>query len=315
MDILKDILNAIMDVYNQDLDNETKHNLLSSLWTKYYKLSSELDVSLPFAYNLYLLGENESYIIYQEPESKKIDRIELDNAINHYNDIKKNGFKEGLTFKEIETLLDYSVSNARSAFSSLGIDIKTNSLNGFCELGQALTIMPFEKLEFEVTKNSASKCFDYPFNHVFGTVSFPYQDSETVKTKTYLIDVTYRQFFTTNRCNEGRYYTEEENTGLLMAPDPGYFVEDALFAKTLMKDGYIELTDENAKKYGEAFYKAGIPLKDLDRKSMKQKDYYTQIIFDDEDYVVNRFELEGINLEFPIVDREKYINGDKYGRN
>ena len=93
MDILKDILNAIMDVYNQDLDNETKHNLLSSLWTKYYKLSSELDVSLPSAYNLYLLGENESYIIYQEPESKKIDRIELDNAINHYNDIKKNGFK------------------------------------------------------------------------------------------------------------------------------------------------------------------------------------------------------------------------------
>ena len=83
MDILKDILNAIMDVYNQDLDNETKHNLLSSLWTKYYKLSSELDVSLPSAYNLYLLGENESYIIYQEPESKKIDRIELENTNNH----------------------------------------------------------------------------------------------------------------------------------------------------------------------------------------------------------------------------------------
>ena len=76
MDVLKDILNAIMDIYNQDLDNETKHNLLASLWTKYYKLSSQLDVNLPFAYNLYLLGENESYIIYQEPERKEIDKIE-----------------------------------------------------------------------------------------------------------------------------------------------------------------------------------------------------------------------------------------------
>ena len=223
----------------------------------------KLNIKLDEAYNLYLIGENESYIIYQEPERKEIDNKKLQIALNHYNEIKNNEFKEGLTSEEIKVLLDYSIENARKAFDSLGINVKTNSLNGFCELGQALTIMPLENLGLEVTKNSASACFNYPFNHVFGTVTFPYQDNGRVIDKTYLIDSTYRQFFSTMRCNEGRYYTEEENTNLKVAPDPGYFITDINFAKTLMKDGYIELTKENAKKYGEAFYKASITLKNI----------------------------------------------------
>ena len=36
METLKEILNAIMKVYNEDLDNDKKHQLLSTLWTRYY---------------------------------------------------------------------------------------------------------------------------------------------------------------------------------------------------------------------------------------------------------------------------------------
>ena len=74
METLKEILNTIMNVYNEDLDNDKKHQLLSTLWTRYYKLSEKLNIKLDEAYNLYLIGENESYIIYQEPERKKIDK-------------------------------------------------------------------------------------------------------------------------------------------------------------------------------------------------------------------------------------------------
>ena len=56
-----------MKVYNENIDNDKKHQLLSTLWTKYYKLSEKLNIKLDEAYNLYLIGENESYIIYQEP--------------------------------------------------------------------------------------------------------------------------------------------------------------------------------------------------------------------------------------------------------
>ncbi len=306
METLKEILNTIMEVYNEDLDNDKKHQLLSTLWTRYYKLSEKLNIKLDEAYNLYLIGENESYIIYQEPERKRIDNKKLEIALNHYNEIKNNGFKEGLTEEEIKILLDYSVENARKSFENLGINVKTNSLNGLCELGQALTIMPLENLGIEVTKNSATACFNYPFNHVFGTVTFPYQDNGRVIDKTYLIDSTYRQFFSTMRCNEGRYYTEEENTNLKVAPEPGYFITDIDFAKTLMKDGYIELTKDNAKKYGEAFYKASIPLKELYKLDTKDnKDYYSLILLDNADYIVRKSELEGLNLEFPKTSNKR----------
>lgn len=36
---LNNILLGIMEVYNQDLPNDKKHQVLSDLWTKYYKLS------------------------------------------------------------------------------------------------------------------------------------------------------------------------------------------------------------------------------------------------------------------------------------
>ena len=76
----------------------------------------------------------------------------------------------------------------------------------------------------------------------------------------------------------------------------------------LMKDGYIELTKENAKKYGEAFYKASIPLKDLDKIDLKKDvNYYEKILFSDLDYTIRRDELEGLNLSFPSYDsKNKY---------
>ena len=285
---LNNILLGIMEVYNQDLPNDKKHQVLSDLWAKYYKLSEKTGIKLDFAYQLYLIGESESYIINEEPERFVVDKDELDKAINHLEE------GNGLTLDEIETLLQASVENARSNFANLGIDVKTNSLNGFCELGQALTLMPLESLGLKVTKNTAKESFGYPFNHAFGTVTFPYNGGEI----TYLIDSTYRQFFTTNRCNEGRYHQEEENTGLKVAPDPGYFVEDESFARNLMRNGYVPLTKENATKYGEAFYKASISLEKQENLNNSNINYYENIINSNEDYKVDKEELEGLNLKF-----------------
>lgn len=289
---LNNILLGIMDVYNEDLPNDKKHQVLSDLWTKYYKLSEKTGIKLDFAYQLYLIGESESYIINEEPERFVVDKDELYKAINHLEE------GNGLTLYEIETLLQASVENARSNFANLGIDVKTNSLNGFCELGQALTLMPLESLGLKVTKNSAKESFDYPFNHVFGTVTFPYQSANGIEEKTYLIDSTYRQFFTTNRCNEGRYHQAEENTGLKVAPDPGYFVEDESFARNLMRNGYVPLTKENATKYGEAFYKASISLEKQENLNNSNINYYENIINSNEDYKVDKEELEGLNIKF-----------------
>lgn len=95
--------------------------------------------------------------------------------------------------------------------------------------------MPFENLGVKVTKNKAKDTFGYRFNHSFGPATLPIEENGEVTMKTYLIDPTYRQFFSSVRCNEGRYYTLEENTGLVANPDPGYFVKDEKAARELLK--------------------------------------------------------------------------------
>lgn len=294
------ILNQILEVYNTPMENDQKHRVLSELWTRYYKLAKEEGISLDQAYRLYLLGENESFILDQPPEEKKVDQEMLQKSVEHVRQIISSGAKtDGLEKEEIEALLDWSVQNTRKEWRHLGLDVQTNSLNGLCEMGQALSLLPFENLGLVVTKNQAEDCFSYPLHHCFGTVTFPKKETPTdsVATTTYLIDTTYRQFFTTVRCNAGRYDTLEENKKIPAAPDPGYFIEDEQFARELLKKGYILLTEENARKYGEAFERAGRLSKEEIEAS--HKDYLQSILTHSSDYQIPMSELEGMNLSFP----------------
>lgn len=94
----------------------------------------------------------------------------------------------------------------------------------------------------KVTKNTARYCFDYPYNHAFGTVRFSIVENGKPVEKYFLIDTTYRQFFIKEKCSKIHYYL-----GDMIAPTIGYFIEDEEFAKTLMEDGFIELTPLTAK--------------------------------------------------------------------
>ena len=68
------VLNQLIELYNSGKNNDEKHELGSKLWTEYYKLSKEKDISLDEGYQLYLMLENESYIIEQKPVRKEIDK-------------------------------------------------------------------------------------------------------------------------------------------------------------------------------------------------------------------------------------------------
>ena len=274
-------------------DKSLDHDILSKLWTKYYFLTFKYHDDFSLGYPLYLLSENKSYFVYQEPKRKVIDKDKFQEVINHVIKIR-NGAFEGLSLEEITLLLDFSLENARRGFELLGLDLKKSSLNGFCEMGQFLSLDPLEKLGFKVTKNRANQ-FNYPFNHCFGTVSFPYQDEDKVVLKTYLIDSTYRQFFTTNRCNYGRYYHIFEDEKILAGPDPGYFVKDLSFARKLMGDGYIELTTQTAFMYGDAFYKSGLDLISFLESKESGIDYYDTIINSSLEYK-NSSDLDNLNL-------------------
>lgn len=299
MEELNEILQLIEDTYFSVIDNDKKHEILSKLWAKYYKKSKEKNLTMDKAYELYLLGESESYIINQKPERISVNNLDLVSALSSIQDYI-NGIKNGITHKEAEILLQWAVENVRRNLELLFINVETNSLNGFCELGQALSIMPFEKLGLKVTKNTAKYCFNFPFNHAFGTVTFPIYENDILKQETYLIDTTYRQFFATVRCNEGRYYTKDENLRIDTAPDPGFFVTDISFSKELMKKGYTILNRETAILYGEPFYKSSIKLNELNLKNnLSGIDYYNNIISEKGEFLINYSDLDGLNIEFP----------------
>ena len=80
------------------------------------------------------------------------------------------------------------------------------------------------------------------FHHAFGTVEFPITEGNRVENETFLVDTTYKQFFTAVRCNHGRYYAKEENTGMMVAPDPGYFMktpEEKEICEKIIHQGYL----------------------------------------------------------------------------
>lgn len=304
MEDIKEILNKLIQLYNEDIPNDLKHSMGEKLWTRYYEICNTKNIQSDEGYNLSLMLESESYIINQKPIRKEIDNDKLIKSINHLKEVNYNnslGLEDGITMEEAITILDWTVENTRENIQKLGIDIDNNSLNGFCEIAQKSSILPLEELGLTVTKNQAKSSFDYPFNHCFGTVTFKILENNLVKDIPFLIDVTYRQFFSTVRCNYGRYYTKEENTLLDTAPDPGYFVKDVDFARNLLGNGYIILNDDTAKKYGESFYLASL-LKDEPRKD-DNKNYYNDILNSSSDYKISDFDFVGFNTSIPSEEK------------
>lgn len=296
-------LQELIDVYESNFNNDIKYEKVSKLWTDYYQLSNELDIQLDFAYQIFLLYENECYKIQQEPNLEMVDGNVVKGVVSRLKDVlvdRNRGIDIGISESDVEILLKWSVSNARSGYQIFGIDLIKNSLNGFCQIGQALSLMPLEKLGLSVTKNTAKNSFGYPFTHAFGTVCFPVMDEDgNVTEKNYLIDTTYRQFFSSVRCHYGRYYTKEENTGMIANPDPGYFVEDKEFAIKLMKDGFLLLDEESAMLYGKPFYLSSLELQSFEKLKDKNIHYYEMILNDRGSYSVNMYDLEGLNVSFP----------------
>lgn len=295
-------IRKLTDVYTRYYDNDKRHEAASKLWTDYYKKSKEYGITLDEAYNFSLMYENESYIINQPPIRYEIDEKKVQLIVNKLKaaisiNAEEKTLKNGITRQEAEVLLKWSVENTRKIIQKLTFNLERNSLNGFCELGQALSILPFENIGVQVTKNRASICFGYPFNHSFGTVTLPIEEENKVFEQPYLIDITYRQFFSTVRCNEGRYYAKDENYDLETAPDPGYFVEDKEFAKELMGRGFVELNEVTAKKYGEPFYLSSLKLGE--EKDKNERNYFMNITELFGDYSINLIDVDSFDYNFP----------------
>ncbi len=261
-------LENIQNIYYGNLNVKDKHQMLAKWWTDYYKNlnlleqnnyqnTAKVDTLKEMAFNLYLLGESESYCL---------DDIRL----NYQNTMEEPNAKQILskgyvTSLEVDLILKYAVWLSWRFIAHYVSDVKINSLNGYCEIAQFLSIGYLESLGLAVTKNTVHdtfQCFKHPYelNHAFGSVEFTVLEDNCLVKRRYLIDPTYKQFFSTQRTNEGMYYKEDD--GLKCMPDPGFFMNDTekqTFSRTLIKNGYILANDKNIKYYGDGFFKASVP--------------------------------------------------------
>lgn len=263
---LDEILDEIEKVSKEHLEDDYKEYIINNLYTLYNKRKEMMGIT----------ENTNTFIIDETPLITDTDFNKVKELVNSY---KKNKY---LTIEEAKYILNWTIQNTRKFISELGISIKGNSLDGYCELAQFLTLYPLEEMGFKVTKNTAQNDFDYNLNHAFGTLTLNVKENDEIKEEHFLIDATYRQFFTKEKCNKGMYYMDK-------TPDPGYFVKNKVFAKELIKNGFIKLNEEVAKEYGEPFYLSSL---ELGEKPNKKINYYDNIINSNEDYKYNSSELE-----------------------
>ena len=197
------------------------------------------------------------YILESEPLLFEIDQNKLQEALVHLETVKnqnKDQLQEGIRLEEAKVILDYVLQKVRKILKECClVDVVHNSLNEYSKMGQEITMNMFLDMGLEVTINNDTifTNLEKPM-HYFGTVAIPIKENDGVILNHYLIDSTYRRFFTFFQNHQGLL-----NKISLMSPQVGYYAcqskEGRIFSNELLKNGYVLLTSENAKIYGSSF--------------------------------------------------------------
>lgn len=294
-------VDAIMDIAKNNPDTIEKSKTLSELLEKYYKFCYDNNIQ---AYDTKVsemgfgkLSEY-SYIVESEPLIFEINQEQVSSAVQHLDDALKNG--GGISTEEAKLLLDWSAQKTRKVLEEQNnVNIKQASLTSYCGYAQALTLVPFQELGVKTTVNNAYKFGEYVSSHAFGTVTLPIEENGNIVNKDYLLDASYRQFFTTARCNEGRYYDLNHRC----SPDCGYYLVNYLdgkgIAEQILKNGYIELTDEVLKKYGTAFIATKL--------NIDTKNDLVQVLNTDASTIKNTIENNQVELDFTKDELKKEL--------
>lgn len=157
------------------------------------------------------------------------------------------------TVQTIEEVLKIAISLTFKKLSNkIDLDIQKYPLTNKCdmirnELGEFLADLQVNTTHLETQEVLG--------DDVIGHSILLVTDDKTGKR--YLADPTYSQFFLKNKCSEANFLIKKEM--VLLSPDPGYYYlknpNKVNFAKSLLENGYFELTEENAKIYFDSFYK------------------------------------------------------------
>lgn len=217
---------------------------------------------------------------------------------------------EGLTKQQAIELLKWTVNNTRQNIDKSINDRKNeqdsvydnSSLTGWCGFSQFSSLYPLSEMGLKITVNNIS---EFGGNrHAFGTVEIPILDNGEIINKRYIIDCTYRQFFTLPFNVVSRYIHTKPDIGLIINTDS----EETKFAKELLQNGFVEATKENLEKYIKPFVLSKMPYSKILQREEEIKDLDIFKILEENqeefDYDEEEFIDWGCNLKLPTKTKQ-----------
>ena len=185
-----------------------------------------------------------------------MDNVDLD-IISDIENKCLNGYP--LTQNEVDYYLNYIVYQTRVLLSSKkDKEVNDYKFSFMCDTAQSIIARYFDKLNIAYNPIETQKAIVGDIlGHSFLTAQF----NVLGETKDYIIDPTYNQFFDVDKCSENNF--KIINGIVVQTPDLGYFAlksdeNSQNVVKNLMRCGYMELTEANAKIYGDLFYKTKV---------------------------------------------------------
>lgn len=278
--------NELVNCYNLLYFYQAKVNGLR----KAYMLDKEIE-SLP---NIYM--------VEQLPE-----KFEVDERL-----IAEINISNGLTEEQALELLKWTVNNTRNnliieEMGRTGIpgDVYGNScLDGACGLSQFSTLYPLQQLGLEITINNVGDICG--IRHAYGTVVIPININGKITKKRFLIDCTYRQFFTLPFNVVSRYLGNPPSVGFFTSLNQ----EQIDFSKELLKNGFVEASLENMNKYLKPFFYSSVSADNIHEMDKKFGEVDIFDILENKqeefDYTEEEFFEWGMNLNF-ITQKSKKI--------
>ena len=142
------------------------------------------------------------------------------------------------------------------------VDMQDYSYSYKCDLAQSMIYYYLNQFNINANPVNTNEVIKDVCGHSIITTKINTTDGE----KIYLIDPTYIQFFTKERCDIRKFIIIKER--ICETPDPGFFIQikhNEEVIKPLLEDGYIEFREDVAKAYGDSFFqtKTGVTLKQM----------------------------------------------------
>ena len=211
--------------------------------------------------------EGRTFIIDTEPYIKKYSEIELSEIANIEKELKKvlernfeaDGTIAGIDKDKALKLLEWVVQRDREILNIKSEEgIKNDSLLGCCGLSQGIVteLLTHMGLVPNILNVNPTIAKDVG-RHAFNSVAIPIKENGDVHDVDFIIDATYRQFCLRDKYSPSGRFIKDKKFGDKVSPFAGYWClklpGGKEFLDKIIRNGYFELTTENAKLYGDSF--------------------------------------------------------------